>query len=93
YDELDDATRGAVNPLVGDALARLGYDARLTLAPWGTPEPAPDWRTIVTWGRGILSLSRPATLDVGALGKGRLVDRVLEVVRRRVDGDVIVDGS
>lgn len=93
YDELDVATRGAVNPLVGDALARLGYDARLTLAPWGAPEPAPDWRGVVTWGSGILSLSRPATLDVGALGKGRLVDRVLAAVRAGVDGDVIVDGS
>lgn len=39
YDELDVATRGAVNPLVGDALARLGYDARLTLAPWGRRSP------------------------------------------------------
>jgi thiamine biosynthesis lipoprotein len=93
YDELDAATRGAVNPLVGDALARLGYDARLTLAPWGTPEPAPDWRDVVTWGDGILSLSRPATLDVGALGKGRLVDRVLATVLADVDGDVVVDGS
>jgi thiamine biosynthesis lipoprotein len=93
YDELDVATGGAVNPLVGDALARLGYDARLTLAPWGAPEPAPDWRDVVTWGSGILSLSRPATLDVGALGKGRLVDRVLREVQRHVRGDVVVDGS
>ncbi|WP_022879955.1 FAD:protein FMN transferase [Microbacterium sp. B19] len=93
YDELDVATGGAVNPLVGDALARLGYDARLTLAPWGAPEPAPDWRDIVTWGSGILSLSRPATLDVGAVGKGRLVDRVLREVQRHVGGDVVVDGS
>lgn len=93
YDELDVATGGAVNPLVGDALAQLGYDARLTLAPGGTPEPAPDWRHVVTWGSGILSLSRPATLDVGALGKGRLVDRVLREVQRHVGGDVVVDGS
>ncbi|KZE41191.1 FAD:protein FMN transferase [Microbacterium sp. T32] len=93
YDELDVATGGAVNPLVGDALGRLGYDARLTLAPWGAPEPVPDWRDIVTWGSGILSLSHPATLDVGAVGKGRLVDRVLREVQRHVGGDVVVDGS
>lgn len=93
YDELDAVTRGAVNPLVGDALARLGYDARLTLVPWGAPEPAPTWREVVTWGNGILSVSRPVTLDVGALGKGRLVDRVLDIVRGHAEGDVIVDGS
>lgn len=93
YDELDVATRGAVNPLVGDALARLGYDARLTLAPVGSPEPAPPWRELMTWGSGILSLSLPATIDVGALGKGRLVDRVLESLLSHVEGDVVVDGS
>ncbi|MCG7415922.1 FAD:protein FMN transferase [Microbacterium sp. ACRRU] len=93
YDELDVATRGAVNPLVGDALARLGYDARLTLAPVGSPESAPPWREVMTWGSGILSLSLPATIDVGALGKGRLVDRVLESLLSRVKGDVVVDGS
>lgn len=93
YDELDAATHGAVNPLVGDALARLGYDARLTLAPWGAPAAAPNWRDVVGWGSGVLSLSRPAALDVGALGKGRLVDRVLDVVRAEAEGDVIVDGS
>jgi FAD:protein FMN transferase len=93
YDELDAATAGAVNPLVGDALARLGYDARLTLAPWGDPEPAPAWRDTLAWRDGSLSVARPATIDVGALGKGRLVDLVLDVVRAHVDGDVVVDAS
>lgn len=93
YDELDTATGGAVNPLVGDALARLGYDARLTLVPSGVPEPAPRWREVITWGDGRLTVARPSTIDVGALGKGRLVDLVLDEVRRHVDGDVVVDAS
>jgi len=93
YDELDAATAGAVNPLVGDSLARLGYDARLTLAPRGEPQPAPSWRDTLTWGNDQLALGSPATIDVGALGKGRLVDLVHETVRRHVDGDVVVDGS
>ncbi|MDQ1084446.1 MULTISPECIES: FAD:protein FMN transferase [Microbacterium] len=93
YDELDAATNGAVNPLVGDALARLGYDARLSLAPSGDPRPAPAWRDIVSWGDGRLRASTPTTIDIGALGKGRLVDLVLDTVRAHVDGDVVVDGS
>lgn len=92
YRELDEATAGAVNPLVGDALARLGYDARLTLAPWGGPQPAPAWRDLLTWG-DTLSLGAPATIDVGALGKGRLVDLVFDVVTAHVEGDVVVDAS
>ncbi|MCM3502364.1 FAD:protein FMN transferase [Microbacterium sp. P26] len=92
YRELDEATAGAVNPLVGDSLARLGYDARLTLAPWGGPQPAPAWRDVLAWS-DTLSLSAPATIDVGALGKGRLVDLVLDVVTAHVEGDVVVDAS
>jgi len=93
YDELDAATSGAVNPLVGDALARLGYDARLTLTPSGEPEAAPPWRETLRWGDGELAVARPVTIDVGALGKGRLVDLVLDTVRAHIDGDVVVDGS
>ncbi|MFG6401941.1 FAD:protein FMN transferase [Microbacterium sp. P04] len=76
YDEVDAATRGAVNPLIGDSLARLGYDARYSFAG-GAPEPAPlDWRGRLRWSGDRLELDVPATIDVGALGKGRLVDLV-----------------
>ncbi|MFJ4038120.1 FAD:protein FMN transferase [Microbacterium sp. NPDC090007] len=92
YDELDIATRGAVNPLVGDALSRLGYDARVTLTPRGGPRPAPSWREILRW-EDTLTLVEPATIDVGALGKGRLVDLVLDVVADHAPGDVSVDAS
>jgi thiamine biosynthesis lipoprotein len=92
YDELDAATGGAVNPLVGEALARLGYDARVSLTPRGEPRPAPAWRETLRWD-GSLSLAAPATIDVGALGKGRLVDRVLDVVAAHAPGDVVVDAS
>ncbi|MET0449212.1 MAG: FAD:protein FMN transferase [Aeromicrobium sp.] len=92
YVDLDAATAGAVNPLVGDALARLGYDARLSLVAL-SPEPAPSWRQLLTWGDETLALAEPATIDVGALGKGRLVDLVLEALRRHDLGDVVVDAS
>ena len=93
YDELDRATAGAVNPLVGDSLARLGYDARLTLAPRGDARPAAAWRGVLSWSDGELALARPATVDVGAVGKGRLVDLVLAALARHVDGDLVVDAS
>jgi FAD:protein FMN transferase len=92
YAQLDAATAGAVNPLVGDALARLGYDARTSLVP-GSPAPAPDWRDLLSWRDGMLRLAAPATIDVGALGKGRLVDLVLDEVQRHVAGDAVVDAS
>ncbi|WZH35885.1 MAG: FAD:protein FMN transferase [Microbacterium enclense] len=93
YDELDAATAGAVNPLIGEALARLGYDARVSLVPSGDPAPVPPWRETLTWSDGRLAVARPVTIDVGAVGKGRLVDLVLDTLRHHVDGDIVVDAS
>ena len=93
YVELDRATGGAVSPLVGASLEARGYDAAYGFVDRGArPAPA-DWQQVLRWAGGELSLSEQAVIDVGALGKGRLVDRVLEVVRSRTDGDVVVDAS
>ncbi|MFD4958582.1 FAD:protein FMN transferase [Microbacterium sp. NPDC058389] len=90
---LDAATAGAVNPLVGASLNALGYDAAYSLQDHGArPAPA-DWRDRLTWHGGALSLSGPGTIDVGALGKGRLVDLVLAVVATASPGDVVVDAG
>jgi FAD:protein FMN transferase len=87
------ATGGAVNPLVGDALVRRGYDADYSFVDRG-PAPAPaGWRDLLTWDDRALTLSAPATIDVGALGKGRLVDLVVELLGSRVEGEVVVDAS
>lgn len=91
YVALSAATDGAVDPLVGGSLERLGYDAAYSFADAvATPAP-PGWRDLLSWHDGTLSLREPAVVDVGALGKGRLVDRVLDVVGDR--GDVVVDAS
>lgn len=43
YRDLSEATGGAVNPLVGDSLAALGYDASYSLVA-SAPVAAPsDW--------------------------------------------------
>lgn len=93
YAELSAATSGAVNPLVGRSLERLGYGADYALTA-SEPVAAPaDWTEALTWDRGILTLHRPATIDVGALGKGRLVDLVAAEVAYAVDGSIVVDAG
>ncbi|WP_425836686.1 FAD:protein FMN transferase [Microbacterium sp. PA5] len=93
YAELSAATAGAVNPLVGDALAGRGYDPGYGFIDHGA-RPAPgDWTSRLEWSGGRLGLSSPAMIDVGALGKGRLVDRVLAEIAPWVDGRVVVDAS
>lgn len=98
YAELSDATGGAVNPLVGESLARRGYDAAYSLRDTGA-QPAPaNWRDVLTWSNGTLALTAPALIDVGALGKGRLVDLVTDwllecAAQASADGAVVVDAS
>nr|WP_314843894.1 FAD:protein FMN transferase [uncultured Microbacterium sp.] len=92
YAELSTATGGAVNPLVGDSLAALGYDAAYTLRA-REPIAAPtEWTRLVQWTGDGVTASAPALLDVGAIGKGRLVDIVMDALHD-VAGDVVVDAG
>jgi thiamine biosynthesis lipoprotein len=92
YRELDRATHGAVNPLIGAGLEALGYDSALTLQP-GSPLAAPgDWRKRLRVHAGALVLDGAAVIDVGAVGKGRLVDLVCGALDH-LPGRVTVDGS
>lgn len=92
YRALSHATEGAVNPLIGDSLSALGYDAAVSLRA-DAPRAAPsDWEQRLRWSEQSVSLDGPGIIDVGAIGKGRLVDRVLAVLAP-VEGRVIVDAS
>ncbi|MFK3678546.1 FAD:protein FMN transferase [Microbacterium sp. NPDC090218] len=92
YRELSAATAGAVNPLVADSLSALGYDAGYSLEG-GDPVRAPtDWQERLSWTSSTVTASAPAFLDVGALGKGRLVDLVSGALAD-VPGDVVVDAG
>lgn len=92
YRALAHATDGGVTPLIGSALDALGYDAALTLRP-GAPQTAPaEWERMLRCDERGLTLDEPAVVDVGAVGKGRLVDLVSDVLAQR-PGRVTVDGS
>lgn len=93
YVALSAATGGAVNPLVGAALARRGYDAGYSLIDRGATAAPAGWTEIVHWSAHDLELQAPATIDVGALGKGRLVDRVAALLAERGERSVVVDAS
>ncbi len=93
FAELSLATSGAVNPLIGASLERLGYDAAYSLRA-GEPLAAPeDWTARVRWRDARLALDSPALIDVGALGKGRLVDIVARTLEPWTGGQAVVDAS
>ncbi|MFE7844380.1 FAD:protein FMN transferase [Microbacterium sp. NPDC057407] len=93
YVELSAATAGAVNPLVGESLVRLGYDSSYSLTPGEAVAAPADWTRRLSWDDGALRLDGPGVIDVGALGKGRLVDLVLDLVIAMAPGDVVVDAG
>lgn len=90
---LHDVTGGGVSPLVGERLAALGYDAGYSFVPTAGPEPSRAWDGLLTWTDDGVALSGPALLDVGAAGKGQLVDLMLEFLVAAGHSDVIVDAS
>lgn len=92
YRELYEATAGAVSPLAGHALEALGYDSAYSLRP-RTPRPAPAWEDAIAWdGEALTTLTR-VLLDVGAAGKGLLVDLVSRVLLAHGVDDHVVDAS
>ncbi|MFK0005742.1 FAD:protein FMN transferase [Paenarthrobacter sp. NPDC090520] len=93
YADLYRLSRGAMTPLVGSSLNRLGYDAAYTLVPSGTPEPAPRWEDVLDWDGTTITASDAVVLDIGAAGKGQLVDLLGGVLREAGHTDFLVDGS
>jgi thiamine biosynthesis lipoprotein len=93
YRRLYEATGGAVSPLVGRALENLGYDRAYSLRPTGAAVTVPAWDEAVAWDGETLTTVQPVLLDVGAAGKGMLVDLISARLTASGHTDAIVDGS
>jgi thiamine biosynthesis lipoprotein len=104
YDRLAAATAGAVDPLVGRDLELLGYDRDYSLRPAPDAGSSPasgsgsgsfaraTWATDVT-RHGRTLTTPPTVIDVGAAGKGYLVDLVAGVLRTHGLTEFVVDAS
>lgn len=80
YDRLYAASQGAIDPCVGEDLARLGYDANLTFrmesgafAHLGQEHGRATWGSVRRDGTTLITTG-PVRLDFGAAGKGLMVD-------------------
>lgn len=93
YRRLYDATDAALSPLVGGALESLGYDRAYSLRASGTPAAVPRWQDAIAWDGRALTTMRPVGLDIGAAGKGHLVDIVSGMLAAAGHEEFIVDGS
>ena len=93
YRRLYEATGGAVSPLVGRSLETLGYDRAYTLRASGPALPAPSWDDSFAWDGRALTTIRPVTVDVGAAGKGYLVDIVGRMLTAAGHEGFVIDAS
>lgn len=90
YEKLHRLTHNKINPLVGTSLEQLGYDAHYSFVPHA-PHPAPDFDATILTGT-TLTPTEPILLDIGAVGKGYLVDEIAKIIGQR-HPEFVVDGS
>ncbi|THG28560.1 FAD:protein FMN transferase [Naasia lichenicola] len=93
YRRLYEATDGAMTPLVGASLERLGYDRDYSLTPSGAALASPVWDDRVSLSRHAIRVSEPTLLDFGAAGKGYLADLVVEALAEEGITDCTVDAG
>ncbi len=79
YKKLYQLTKGRVTPLIGKTLEQAGYDAFYSLQAKELTQPLP-WEKVIQLNYPEIIFLQPALLDVGAAGKGYLVDLVVEVI-------------
>jgi FAD:protein FMN transferase len=101
-------TDGAVDPTVGGAMYRLGYDRDFAQVSPGVTgrlpdvHPVPGWRTVeLDVERSTVRFPSETVLDVGATGKALAADRAARAIAARLGcgalvslgGDIAVAGA
>lgn len=91
YEKLYDATDGRVTPLIGRTLEDMGYDAAYSLKPKDTIRVSPPLSSIKREGTTITT-QEPITIDIGAAGKGFLVDEIAALLENAAL-EYVIDAS
>lgn len=93
YQQAFHVTGGLVTPLIGQVMVEAGYDATYSLVPKTLHHP-PSWDEALEFQPPqTLVVKRPALLDVGAFGKGYLIDLVGEVIEKNGVRSYCVDAG
>lgn len=92
YELLYELTDGKVSLLVGDSLEALGYDRDYSLHSRGAKQSL-NYSEVAVRKGDELTLLEPAIIDIGAAGKGWLVDQIAQVLHKVGMTDYLIDAS
>lgn len=92
YKRLYDLTDGAFTPLIGQTMVEAGYDAEYSLLPKTLHTP-PAWDEALEYRYPKLEIKKPALLDIGAAGKGYIIDIVAELLSKKSIQSFCVDAG
>ncbi len=94
YADLYAATNGKINPAIGFTLADTGYDATYSLTPQAHIRPVPAFTEALTIvDDHHIELHEHILLDLGALGKGFLIDQLYSILKDEGIQRFLIDGS
>jgi len=86
YRDVYTITGGLVTPLIGQVLVDAGYDKDYSFVQKKELVKPPSWDEAIRYAPeerpGLITLNIPALLDVGAIGKGYLIDIVGSLLER-----------
>jgi len=93
YRQCYEITNGVVTPLIGQVLVDAGYDASYALRQHRALTVPPAWDDVMEYHYPILTIKTPVLLDVGAAGKGYLVDIVATLLEENGVAHFCVDAG
>ena len=79
YEKLNRLTGGRMTPLIGQLLADAGYDADYSFERRHLRE-LPTWEAALEYAYPTLTIKQPGILDLGADGKGYLIDIIAAIL-------------
>lgn len=92
YESLYRMSDGKVTPLIGGALEKAGYDAAYSFI--AKPQTTiTSWEEVIERNGAVITMKQPALLDLGAAGKGFLVDCIARVLDEAGQGSYMIDAS
>lgn len=92
YHKLYQLTDGLFTPLIGNVLSDAGYDQTYSLQGKELSVPS-SWDDALLYKFPDLFVKEPVTLDLGACGKGYLIDLVSEVLEKESITEYCIDAG